>query len=302
MKRNIYKEITNTILESLEQGTVPWQRPWHSTGLPTNARTGKEYRGINIWLLSIAATTRGFSSNEWCSYKQAKALGGNVRKGEKGTAIIFWKMLQSKDKAGEKTSFPMIRMYTTFNVDQCDGITPKQSEQEASTAAPDVQAEALVNDYLRTGPRLERNPSQAFYSPERDLVSLPSLDAFANTRGYYSTLLHEMGHSTGHVTRLDREGITNPTLFGDHLYSKEELIAEMSAAMLCGVCGLEPDYENNAAYIACWVKVLKGDDKLVVSAALKAQKAADCVRGITFDNDTASDGKETSRQVEAAQG
>jgi antirestriction protein ArdC len=242
---------------------------------PANLVTKKPYRGINVFLLAL----QGYGSQFWLTFNQAKQLGGNVRKGEHGTKIVFWKFdTYEKEAEGgeiEERKFAFLRYFTVFNLEQTEGL---KALLELPPAFPIESAESLVSG-MPNPPAFEQD-SRASYIPSLDVVTMPSRKAFASQEEYYSTLFHELTHSTGHAKRLEREGFDVPQQFGSESYSKEELIAEMGSAMLCGVAGIEQStLANSAAYLKTWIARLRADSKLVISAASAAQKAADYIRG-----------------------
>ncbi len=306
LKRDLYAEITDSMVEALEAGTCPWRKTWKGTGsaFPSNASTGKDYRGINVVMLWVAAMRRGYSCARWATFKQAKALAvatakragrkleergrmwwdldadapflDGVRKGEKGTTIVFWKAIERENAKGEDDKFWMMRVYSVFNLEQCDGIATGEADESRPEVELDAGAQAVADAYLETEgiDLLAGNPA---YSPRQDAVFMPPADSFEGAAEYHGTLFHELTHSTGHSSRLDRD---MSTVYGNHAYSKEELVAEMGSAFLCALTGTATDESrsNSAAYLAHWVKALKGDPKLVVGAAQQAQKAVDRVR------------------------
>jgi antirestriction protein ArdC len=277
MAPTVYEVITARIVEKLEQGTVPWRRPWSvETGAPRNIR-GTLYRGINVFLLGCQA----YESPYWLTFNQARELGGSVRRGERGSPVVFWKWLEKIDSAtGQKERIPLLRYYTVFNAAQCEAVPIPRLEQPAATHRPIEECERVVQGY-EGGPAVHHGGGIACYSPMADRVSMPKPESFASPEAYYSTLLHELSHSTGHRSRLAREGVIDPKRFGSHAYSREELVAEMSAAFLAGRCGIETrTLDNSASYLASWLRVLRGDSRLVVIAAGQAQKAADWILGI----------------------
>jgi len=284
-KADAYKVVTDRIIEALEAGTVPWHKPWRSVRgeLPTSLQTGRAYRGINVWILSLTAQARGFTSPYWVTFKQAKERGGSVRKGEKGTQVVLWKPVKKtgEDENGEAEdrSYLLLRYFTVFNLDQCDGIEIESDSEPLPEIDPIERAEEIVAGY-KTCPEIKHNGNQAYYSPGLDFVMMPQRGQFETGELYYGTLLHELTHSTGHKDRLNRDTLISPAPFGSEDYSKEELIAEMGSAFLLGECGIEPNIDHSAAYIAHWLKALRDDRKLLVNAAAKAQKAADLVLGI----------------------
>lgn len=286
-KINAYEIVTTQIIAAIEAGAGKFQMPWHrsqSEGLPTNAATGNAYRGINIFNLWVGALAGGFSSSTWASYKQWQAKGAQVRKGEKGTQIVFFKPLEvSREQDGEtvKDTIPLIRLSTVFNAEQVDGYeeqtTPVQDLTERLSAA-----DAFVQ---ATGADIRHGGGQAFYQPGGDYIAMPKREAFTGTdtsnatEAYYSTLLHELTHWTGHKSRLARLELKNR--FGSEGYAFEELVAELGAAFACQSLGITTvPREDHAAYIQSWLKALKGDSKAVFKAAAEAQKALDFLQGL----------------------
>lgn len=284
-KVDVYQIVTDRIVKMLEAGTVPWQKPW--AGGPRNLVSKKLYRGVNVWILA----GQRYSSPFWVSFNQAKALGGTVRKGEKGTPVVYWNWIkraatpEEKAKTGKsEVRMGFIRYSTVFNVAQCDGIP---AEKIPTTKAPETTeaqrveaAEKIAAGY--TAVPVNHGHDGAFYRPSTDSIGMPERKSFHSGEEYYSTLFHEMGHSTGHASRLNRKGITNPISFGSHAYSQEELVAEMTATFLCSEAGIvERTIENSAAYIQNWLTALKNDRKLLVGAASQAQKAAELILGRT---------------------
>jgi len=281
---DLYSEITRQITAMLEKGVVPWRSPIlgrTTTGHPKNLNTGKPYRGVNVFLLAFTAYMKGYESAFWLSYDQARGRGGVVRKGEKSSMVIFWKPLEVTDEETKerKTTF-VLRYYNVFNVDQCDGIEkPDVPRFTPSEVKPIEAAERIIKDYV-DGPVIEHGGSQAYYRPIEDKIRIPAPERFQNTELYFATLLHETSHSTGHSKRLNRKLDKELRPFGSPDYGKEELIAEMSAAFLCGEAGIVPAVvENQAAYISGWLGQLKSDKKLVIQAAGAAARSADWILG-----------------------
>ena len=273
---DVYQLSTDQILEALDQGTVPWRKPWHAGSLPQNAVSKKAYRGINPFLLQLG----GFSDHRWVSYKQAAELGGNIKKGAKSTMVTFWKQLQVEDHDTQKIkTIPLLRYYRVFNVEQCEGLTLPPTP-EPTIIEPIVTAERII-DTMPNKPDINHDGgNSAFYSPSHDRISLPPKGTFTGNSEYYATTFHELVHSTGHKSRLDRHVLEGKAQhFGDDNYSKEELVAEFGSAFLCGESGIANTIENSTAYIASWKRVLKADKKLVVGAAGKAQAAANYILG-----------------------
>ena len=278
---NVYDIITERILKKLEEGTVPWRKPWQGgdAGIPRNVQTGYPYRGINVFLLAAA----GYASPYWLTFRQVKRRGGTVRKGEHGTPVIFWKRRDPEDgeDGGEdQRAVPVLRYYLVFNLEQCDGVSiPVTSLAPQRAFSPIARCEEIL-ERMPDAPRIEHGRTHAAYLPVRDTVILPNRSAFESEAAYYATLFHELAHATGHARRLARPAVMDTASFGSHAYSKEELIAEMGAAFLCGGAGIEAaTLESAASYIDGWIRVLRGDGRLVIQAATHAQRAADFILG-----------------------
>lgn len=276
---SVYEIITETIIKQLESGVAPWRRPW-TCQTPANLLTQKEYRGLNVFTLG----SQGFPSRFWLTFNQATKLGGRIRKGEKSSLVIFWNVGEDRETitpdGTKETSRPfLLRYYNVFNLSQAEGIDiPASLLQETRTNDPIETCEQIVAN-MPSSPAFEQSDN-AWYSPSNDVAGMPARGLFHSSEEYYSTLFHELAHSTGHAKRLHRDNFDNPVSFGSESYSKEELIAEMTAAMLCGVAGIEQKtLENSAAYLKTWIARLKSDSRLLVSAASQAQKAADFIQG-----------------------
>jgi antirestriction protein ArdC len=274
---NTYEIITLRIMEQLEQGTVPWQQPWkHTAGLPRNLLSQKAYGGINVWMLASA----GYSSPYWLTYRQAQEIGGHVRKGEHGYPVVFWKWLERGEESqdGEETDtntrrVPMARLYTVFNVQQCElpeRLQPFLQIDNALSADSHRQIAACeqIVATMPLRPALQQGEARAYYRPATDTVNMPARSLFPKAEHYYSVLLHELTHSTGHASRLDRATLRDLLAFGDTNYSKEEMVAEMGAAYLCGVASIANETVNNsAAYIQGWLNKLRNDKTLLNRSA-----------------------------------
>ena len=250
-KTNVYQKVTDRILAAMEQGIVPWRKPFKSSfsPVPVNFSTGKPYRGINVFLLNLTAWQLGYPKNAWLTFKQAKDLGGHARKGETSETVLFWKSYdvtesdEAEEDAAEKTVF-VARAYNVFNIQQCEGIDPDAeqiSEVPQLGSASDVYA-----NYPAIKPEVLAG-TKAVYIPARDQVRIPPVQDFISPAAYYATLFHELIHSTGHESRLNREGIANANRSDDIRYAQEELVAEMGAAFLCALTGVEtPDLTSNS--------------------------------------------------------
>ena len=277
-KFDIYESITQTIIDSLKEGKIPWKKTWSggTAGLPMNFITKKPYRGVNMFTLSMTP----FDSPYFLTYNQAKAKGGQVRKGEKSSMVVFWKMFKATDKAtGLEKTIPMLRYFNVFNVEQVDGLKlpkPKkvEGEEKKKEFNPIEEAEAVVASY-KTCPPISHGGSRAYYTPALDTVQMPKKESFTTPEAYYSTLSHELAHSTGHSSRLNRDF---GTAFGSDDYSKEELVAEMTAAFFCATCGISNEtIDNSKAYIQGWLAKLSDNPKWIIEASSKARKAMDLI-------------------------
>ena len=279
---DLFQIITDRIVAELEQGVIPWQKPWSGAQGAISHTTGKRYSLLNQILL-------GCRSGEFVTFKEAQREGGHIKKGEKASMIVFWKFVETakRDDVGNVVhgadgkpvmeNVPFLRYYNVFHIDQCEGIQPRFAEDPTpgDQLLPDTAAEQIVKDYVQhSGVKLTIHHSdRAFYSPSSDSVTVPELAQYASVSEYYSTLFHELTHSTGHASRLNR--LSKEASFGSESYSKEELIAELGAAFLVNHTGLETSgsFRNSAGYIQSWLKQLKDDKRLIVSAAGKADKA-----------------------------
>jgi antirestriction protein ArdC len=279
-KAHVFEQITAQVIEAMQRDDIaPWQRPWSVSGtgggLPRNAVSGKPYRGINVIALVATSWAKGYTDAQWLTFKQARDLGGHVRKGEKGTQIVFWKILE-REVEGKASKFPMARTYTVFNVQQCEGL-PAAETVDAAPVDPEalnVKAEAIIASPICP---IVHGGDVACYVPSMDTIRMPLRAAFVNAASYYSVAFHELGHATGHTSRIGRTFGTN---FGDHKYSREELVAEFCACMVAATCGVErAPVENSAAYLKVWAAKLAEDPRMLVDAAQAAQKAADLILG-----------------------
>jgi len=294
---DIYAEITNRIIAEMEQGTIPWKKPWVGSGNAVSYATGKPYSLLNQMLLG--------EPGEYLTFNECRKAGGFVRKGEKAKMVVFWNWLQKEDEetgnregaqatSGEdiypqprscdakrgsrRKEIPFLRYYNVFHIDQCEGLAAKHMP---NCVAADQKAESIICDYLKaSGVKLKHQEGdRAFYRPSDDSITLPLLAQFKETAEYYSTAFHELIHSTGHAKRLNR--IAGTAYFGSEAYSKEELVAEIGSSALVNASGLETSasFRNNAAYVQNWLTVLKNDKRFIVSASGKAEKAVALILG-----------------------
>lgn len=272
MKKDVYEMVTDRIIEQLEQGVIPWQKPWGGViDGAYNRISKKPYSLLNQMLLQ--------HSGEYATFKQWSELGGHIRKGEKSEIVVFWKLQPYEDENadGEKIikQIPLLRYYNVFHVSQVDGIEPKEldlNEFEPIEEAEKIKTEYMTRENLKI---LEKLTNKAFYSPAFDYIQVPCKEQYQNVEEFYSTLFHEMVHSTGYKSRLDREDVKDCMYFGSENYSKEELTAELGSAFLVNLLGIETkkSFRNSSAYIQGWLGRLRGDKKFIVSASSKAEKA-----------------------------
>ncbi|MEM7701876.1 MAG: zincin-like metallopeptidase domain-containing protein [Pseudomonadota bacterium] len=272
------QRITAAIIEKLEEGTKPWVQPWR--GLPISRPLrfcGTPYRGMNTFWLWMVADSDGFASPYWMTYRQCQKLGGQVRKGEKSTIAIFYKSYTKEVETadGEETSENrrVLKSYSIFNADQCDALPELYYPQPPVAAVePEGRDERLDRFFAGVGAKLRHHGAQAYYEPSLDRVTMPPAELFDAYEHYYATLAHELSHWTGHFSRLDRD-LKNR--FGSHAYAAEELIAELSSAILGAELGLPVTHlDHHASYIASWLKILKEDERAILTAAAKAEEAA----------------------------
>jgi antirestriction protein ArdC len=285
MKRDLYSEVSARIVAELERGAAPWIKPWSATpgaNTPCNAATSRPYSGCNVVLL-WQAQAAGYRTPRFLTFKQASELGGNVRKGEHGTKVYFVKQLQVRDQgADDGTSsrlIPMMREYTVFNVEQCDNLSDNiitgKPMRVRNRDARDELADAFLHS---TGADIREGSGEACYIPSRDFISMPAFVGFKSADHFYNVVFHELGHWSGHKSRLDRD-LKNR--FGSQSYAAEELVAELGAAFLCAEFGFDGDVRN-AGYIASWIELLKGDKRAFFTACSQASKAADYLRGLAL--------------------
>ena len=270
-KTDICQTVTDSIIAALETGVKPWACPWQRTpgmsGLPSNYATGMGYSGMNIMLLWCSASEQGFNDSRWMTYKQAKAEGGQVRKGEHGTTAIFYTMLERENNEGETDYIAMLKTFTVFNVEQIDGL-PLSDEAvfPAETFEPLPQAEAL---FRNSGATIIEKGQNAFFAPSTDEIHLPERRLFSDAANFYATGMHELVHWSGAKSRLNRE---MKGKFGSEDYAFEELIAELGSAVLMADLGIVGEVQHES-YIASWLKALRNDKRFIFKAASAASKA-----------------------------
>ncbi|QYM95391.1 DUF1738 domain-containing protein [Dickeya ananatis] len=268
---DIYQTITDSIITALEAGVKPWTCPWQRvpgmSGLPSNFATGIAYSGMNIMLLWCSASEQGFGDPRWMTYKQAQAVGGQVRKGEHGTTAIFYTTLEKENEDGEIDQIPMLKTFTVFNVEQIDGL-PLTTEVVSPTETFELLPQA-ENLFHRSGARIIEKGQNAFFKPLTDEVWLPERHLFSDAANFYATGLHELVHWSGAKNRLNRE---MKGKFGSEGYAFEELIAELGSAFLMADLGIVGGVQHES-YIASWLRALKSDKRYIFKAASAASKA-----------------------------
>lgn len=273
MKKSVYEMITERIIEQLENGVIPWQKPWSGTHSGAyNRISNKPYSLLNQLLLK--------HDGEYATFKQWSDLGGKIRKGEKSEVVTFWKIqpYEEENENGEKVikQIPLLRYYNVFHISQVDGVEPKE-QLKISDLEPIEEAEKIKTDYMNREHLkiFEKVTNDAFYLPIQDYIQVPCKEQYQDIEEFYSTLFHEMIHSTGHKSRLNRPDMQGIVRHGSEKYSKEELTAELGSAMIINMLGIETEksFKNSSGYIQDWLQVLKNDNKFIVSASSKAEKA-----------------------------
>jgi antirestriction protein ArdC len=292
-RTSLYQEITDKIIAELEAGRVPWVQPWGtaaaktSVSMPKNAATQRRYSGINVLILWAAVIERGFAGQSWLTFRQALGLGGNVRKGEHGTTVVYADRFTPDEErrraerdGDEPNAIPFLKRFTVFNTDQCENLP------EGLVTAPVPVPEGLILPHAEalidaTGADFRIGGAQAFYSPSHDFIQVPRPEAYFEPINWHRTAIHELGHWAGHASRLGRD---LSGAFGSALYAKEELIAEMTSAFVCASLGIVPTVRH-ADYIGSWLEVLRDDDRAIVRAASAASKAADYLLAFRSESD-----------------
>lgn len=307
-KQDVYTRVTERIIADLEQGVRSWLKPWHAehaAGKITRPlrHNGTPYNGINILLLWGEALAKGYAAPIWMTYKQAQELGANVRKGEKGSLVVYANRITKTEtnEAGEDTEreIPFMKGYTVFNVEQVDGLPAHYYAQPVNPLPLNERIEAADAFMTGTGATINHGGNSAFYAPSRDVVQLPPFEAFKDKESYYATALHELTHWTKAKGRLERD--FSAKRFGDTGYAREELVAELGAAFLCADLGITPEIrEDHAAYLGHWLSVLKEDKRAIFSAAAHAQRAADYLKGLQPNAQAAEELQEEERESAAA--
>lgn len=292
-KKDVYSRITEKIIAELERGVRPWMKPWsaeHAAGKITRPLryNGQPYSGINVLNLWMDATEKGFSAPIWMTFKQAKELGGNVRKGEHGSLSVYantFKKTELDTGTGEEVErdIPFMKGYTVFNVDQIEGLPDQYyALAKAPDATPEERIATIEEFFAGTGAEIKHGGNKAYYSVASDHIQMPLFEAFESREGYYATLAHETTHWTRAPSRLERD--FGRKRWGDEGYAMEELVAELGAAFLAADLDITPEVrEDHAAYIQSWLKVLKEDKKAIFTAAAHAQRAVELLHSLQPD-------------------
>ena len=284
MKSDVYTQVTEQIVAELEKGVKPWTQPWNAThaagpvSRPLRV-SGQAYRGINVLMLWGASMAGNYAAPIWMTYRQAQELGGQVRKGEKGSPVVYADKLvksETDEATGEdaERTIAYMKSYTVFNVEQIDGLPAHFYARAQANSDPIERIADAESFFAATKADIRHGGASAYYSPASDHIQMPDFETFRTNEGYYATLAHEATHWTNHASRLDRD--LGRKHMGDEGYAREELVAELGAAFLCADLGLKlEDRADHASYIASWLKVLKDDKRAIFSAAAHAQRAAD---------------------------
>jgi len=296
-KKSVLTIVTDQILSVLESGVIPWQKPWVGCGgAHRNFVRKSRYTGINTFILAVSAWERKFSTPWWLTVNDAKKLGGRIKKESwsSPTCVVFYRErwfhseLNLWAKADEVKAAPVmrehgyeqrliLRYYKVYNLDQCEGIEPPQVEEPIGEGFSPIEKAETILCEMPDPPAFQYEGYRAFYSPKRDLISVPTKESFRSEDSFYATFFHELIHSTGHEKRLNREAIASVSHYASDSYSKEELTAEMGSAMLCLEAGITPDWQNSASYVDSWLKALQADRQWLLYGAAKAQAAVDFI-------------------------
>ena len=294
LQTDVYSIVTSRIITQLEAGTVPWQKPWTNAGMPQNLITHNPYRGINTWMLS----SLGYEKNLFLTWHQIQELGASVNRGEKAHMVVFWKTLQKDTEAPEDKpkKIPLLRYYWVFNVAQCAKIPEALIPVIERPNAPIQSCEDIIKS-MPLCPKIQHKDHEAYYHPIADFINMPKRKLFVNSEAYYGVLFHELTHSTGHSSRLNRKELVGSTGFGSEPYSMEELTAEIGACFLKSHTGIiTEDLVNSSAYIKGWLEQLKGDKRFIFLASSAAQKAVDFITDKKAE-ETTTEGVETVQEV-----
>jgi antirestriction protein ArdC len=304
-RANLYDEITDRIIAELEAGRLPWVQPWGTSGvaaplaLPKNAATSRRYSGINVLILWGAVVERGYGGQSWLTFRQALALGGSVRKGERGTTVVYADRFipgeehqRAQETGKDARAIHFLKRFTVFNVEQCEGLPPElgATAPPADTSFIEPRVQTLI---ATSGADVRIGGERAYYDVLGDFIRVPPPQAYFQPIDWHRTALHELGHWTGHASRLGRE-IANS--FGSKKYAQEELVAEMTAAFTCATLGIVPTVRH-ADYIGSWLEVLRDDNRAIIRAASAASKAADFLLAFAPETEAVNDDADAAEVV-----
>jgi antirestriction protein ArdC len=302
--RDVYTIVTDRIIAQLEQGSVPWRKPWTEAGLPQNLISKRPYRGINVFLLA----SLGYAENFFLTWKQLKEIGAFVKGEEKGHIIVYWNWVEQEMNGREERKgpgikkVPFLRYYKVFNISQCDGIPAHLIPAVTRQPYPIPACEKIV-EHMPQRPKIQHKEKKAFYNPLLDIIGMPKKESFESDESYYGVLFHELVHSTGHLSRLNRSTLIQMAEFGSEPYSHEELVAEIGTCYLESLTGIiDKQFEQNAAYIEGWLDRLRKDRRFIFSASTQAQKATDFILNIKYEvKEEAEEQPEVKEEVEGSQ-
>jgi antirestriction protein ArdC len=302
--RDVYTIVTDRIIAQLEKGSVPWRKPWIEAGLPQNLISKRPYRGINVFLLA----SLGYAQNFFLTWKQLKEIGGMVKEDEKGHLIVYWNWVEQEMNGREESKghgvrkVPLLRYYKVFNISQCEGIPAHLIPVITRQPYPIPTCEKIV-EQMPQRPKIQHKEKKAFYNPLLDIIGMPKIESFESDESYYGVLFHEMIHSTGHLSRLNRSTLIQMAEFGSEPYSHEELVAEIGTCYLESLSGIiDKRFEQNAAYIEGWLEKLRKDKRFILSASTQAQKATDFILDIKYEVKEESEEKlESNADVEGSE-
>lgn len=298
MSDSVYQIVTDRMVEKMKQGEIPWHKPWFGGNAPINLISNKPYRGINVWLLAGLP----FASPYFLSFKQCESRGGKVIKGQKSNLVVFYTHFTTKEVIGTNSdgstkfkTFPVLRYYNVFNVEQCEGLKNIPQVVPNNEFTPiEICDRMIIN--MPSPPQIAYDEARAVYYIASDKVVVPKMSLFNTAEEFYTTMFHELVHSTGHKSRLNRPEITKEGVMEKDSYSKEELVAEMGAAFLANICGIgNVTFDNSVAYVQGWMKRIADDNKLIVRAASQAQRAADFIQGKLIDTNSIPQEKEDTQ-------
>lgn len=282
---DVYTLVTDIIVAQLEKGVIPWKKTWHGAGIPRNLISNAAYRGVNVWLLS----TLNYQKNFFLTWHQLKKIGGSIHKGEFGHVVVFWKLVEKKsDTEEESQKKAILRYHKVFNVAQCYNlpIGLMQRIDEVDQEKDPIESCEDIISLMPQRPTISHKGDKAYYDPRQDYVNIPDLKCFVDAESYYGVLFHELVHSTGHVSRLNRKELVEKVVFGSLLYSIEELTAEIGASYLQAIAGISSSkhIENNVAYIQGWLHQLRNDKRFIIYASSQAQRATDFILNVSYDS------------------